>query len=361
MAERIVINGRFLCRPMTGVDRYAIEVTKAIDLLLAEGHPAAANFQWEIVTPSASDQVHLKHIQTKVVKASNGLLWEQIALPLYSSGKLLLSLCNSAPLFKRKQFVVVHDAATVTVPQSYSTGFRRWYQLMIPSILRMSQKIGTVSKFSKQELLNIYRIPRHIFVLPEGAEHLLRSPADTSLLTKYQLQSRPFVLAVGSMAPHKNFKVLIDAVSLLKNPPFDLVIAGGTNPKVFSSNQHPLPEWVKHVGYVSDEQLRGLYEQAGCFVFPSKYEGYGLPPTEAMALGCPVICARSASLPEVCGDAAEYFDCNSPDELASLLLRFFETADMGARLQRLGLDNVKERTWRNAALAVIDCLQKDQA
>lgn len=359
MSKKIIINGRFLCRPMTGVDRYAIEVVKALDLLLEEKHPAVTGYQWEVVTPAGPSVLPLKHVRQVVLARLNGQLWEQLSLPLYSMGAMLLNLCNSAPLLKHEQLVVVHDAATVRVPESYSKGFRNWYKLMIPTVLSLSRYIGTVSHFSRDELIDIYGTRRAITVLPEGAEHLLHIPADTSLLEKHQLRDRPYVLAVGSMAPHKNFKVLIEAVARLNNPPFDIVIAGGTNPKIFSANQQDLPDWVKHVGYVTDSQLKSLYEHASCFVFPSRYEGYGLPPTEAMALGCPVICARSASLPEICGDAAVYFDATSPDQLASELLRFFGNADMGARLRGLGLDNVKKRTWRNAALAVVDSLKKE--
>lgn len=355
---RIIINGRFLTRPMTGVDRYAKEVVNAIDRLIGEKHPSAIQHTWELATPVGAADLPLTHIRQRTVSNLNGQSWEQLALPLHSMGSTLVNLCNAAPIFKRKQMVVVHDVATVRVPESYGRGFRLWYDIMIPAVMRLASHVGTVSEFSKRELQAIHGNRRSITVLPEGAEHLLGISADLGLLDQHDLRRRPYVLAVGSMAPHKNFKLLIDAVGLLSNPPFDVVIAGGTNPKVFSSGQAELPAWVKHVGYVTDNQLRGLFEHASCFVFPSRYEGYGLPPTEAMALGCPVICSRSASLPEVCGEAALYFDADSPHQLASELVRFSSDPEIGARLRSLGHENVRNRTWRNAALALINSLEK---
>lgn len=359
--KQVIINGRFLGREMTGVDRYAIETVKALDTLLAEGHPQASRFEWVLATPTASRVLPLKRVKQVEWPYLNGLLWEQVTLPLHSAGRTLLNLCNSAPILKLDQLVVVHDAATIRVPESYSKGFRAWYKVMVPTVLRLSRHIGTVSEFSKKEIASIYNCSRDIKVLTEGAEHLLRLDADDSLIDKHALRQRPYVLAVGSMAPHKNFKTLIKAAELLGNPPFDIVIAGGTNPRIFASEGQSLPAWVKHVGYVTDNQLKSLYQQAHCFVFPSRYEGYGLPPTEAMSLGCPVICASSASLPEICGDAAIYFDADSPDQLASKLLGFFQDAHLGAGLREKGLENVKMRTWRQAALAVLDSLKNDHA
>lgn len=356
--SRIIINGRFLTRSMTGVDRYAIEITKSIDQLLGEGNPIVRKHQWELVTPEGAKKLPLKYINQKTISKFQGQIWEQVALPAHSFGKTLLNLCNSAPLLKHQQLVVIHDIATVRVPDSYSKGFRLWYKLMIPVVLKCSKHVGTVSQFSRDELASTYGSRPDITVLPEGAEHLSLIPPDTSTIEKHGLGTRPYVLAVGSMAPHKNFKVLIEAASLLKDPPFDIVIAGGTNPKIFANQQQELPNWVKHVGYVSDNQLKSLFEHAGCFVFPSLYEGYGLPPTEAMSLGCPVLCARSASLPEVCGDAAMYFDPHSAKQLADTLVRFFSESGIGDNLKSLGQKNVIDRTWRNAALAVVKSLER---
>lgn len=358
--KQITINGRFLARPMTGVDRYAMETLKAIDKLVGEGSASASAFDWQLAAPQAHANLDLKNIKVTTLSGGAGIFWEQVKLPLATRNSVLLNLCNSGPIAKRTQLVVIHDAATARVPDSYSSGFRAWYRLMIPTLLLRSQIIGTVSHFSRGELQAVYKTNRAISVLPEGAEHLSHIEPDPSIFESKAINptNRPYVLAVGSLAPHKNFKVLIEAVSHLQAPPFDVVIAGGTNPKVFAPDQGELPSWVKHVGYVTDSQLKSLYQAASCFVFPSKYEGYGLPPTEAMALGCPVICARSASLPEVCGDAAIYFDPDSPHELASKLLHFFANAEIGARLRQQGLDNVRERTWRNAALAVIDAIKE---
>lgn len=340
---------------MTGVDRFALETLKAIGELIKENHPSVREQAWSVITPKEPLQALPPNIPHKVISLPHvpEQLWEQIVLPLACARKNLLSLCNSGPIVKSKHYVVIHDAATVRVPESYRKGFRTWYSVMIPGLLKMAAGIGTVSQFSKMDLQSIYSTGRQIDVLIEGAEHLLSLPTDGSLQAKHRMSDKPYVLAVGSQAPHKNFKALIDAVRTLRDPPFDVVIAGGTNPKIFASDQDQLPQWVKYVGYITDAQLKSLYQNAMCFVFPSKYEGYGLPPTEAMALGCPVLCARSASLPEVCGDAAWYFDPNKPPELASKLMELFESPQTRAVLRQKGYDNIVQKTWRNAALNLI--------
>lgn len=340
---------------MTGVDRFALETLKAISELIKENHPSVQKQTWSVITPKAPLQALPTNIPNRVISLPHvpEQLWEQIVLPLACTKQTLVSLCNSGPIVKSQHYVVIHDAATVRVPESYSKGFRTWYRIMVPGLLRMATGVGTVSQFSKMDLQSIYATGRQIDVLIEGAEHLLALPIDDGLLAKHRLSDKPYVLAVGSQAPHKNFKALIDAVKTLNDPPFDVVIAGGTNPKIFASDQDPLPQWVKYVGYITDAQLKSLYQNAMCFVFPSKYEGYGLPPTEAMALGCPVLCARSASLPEVCGDAAWYFDPNKPHELASKLMELFESPQTRAVLRQKGYDNIADKTWRNAALNLI--------
>jgi glycosyltransferase involved in cell wall biosynthesis len=299
-----------------------------------------------------------KKIRVEEIGRNGGALWEQVDLPWHTRGKLLLSLCNAAPILKRKQAVVIHDAAPARVPESYSRGFRLWYRLLMPWLGRMAQQILTVSEFSRRELSLAYAIPAvKISVLPESGEHILRMQADDAVLDRMSLRHRPYVLGVSSMSPHKNFTTLIRAVELLEGDcGFDVVIAGGANPRIFAAAK--LPAFVKYAGYVTDEELRALYEHAACFVFPSYYEGFGLPAAEAMALGCPVIAANAASIPEVCGDAAIYFDSRRPDELANILRTLIPDS---SRLQLLGLRSKAQsatQQWRHAATGLLQTLQE---
>jgi len=360
-AERreIFINGRFLARRPTGVDRFARETLRALDLLLSETPELAAVWRFNLLMPPGAMAAAPVYGQIEVYECGRfkGALWEQIELPWCARGKMLLNLCNAAPLFKRKQAVVIHDAAPARVPESYSRGFRLWYGFLMPWLGRVAQQIFTVSEFSRRELTTAYGIaPAKISVLPESGEHILRVQADESILDRHSLRQRPYVLGVSSMSPHKNFATLVRAVELLgEKCSFDVVVAGGTNPRIFASGE--LPDFVKHVGYVSDEELRALYEHAACFVFPSYYEGFGLPAAEALALGCPVIAADAASIPEVCGDLAIYFNPRNPEELASVLMNYFRAAGMSLNRAAGGSECSMVR-WTETGHALLRGLRK---
>jgi glycosyltransferase involved in cell wall biosynthesis len=300
-----------------------------------------------LVPPGKKPSAQFSRIQTQVVGTRSGQLWEQMDLPKAAGEHLLINLCNTGPMLRRRQLTVIHDAATVRVPESYSRSFRAWYGFLLPKLYRRSHSVCTVSEFSRTELNSVYGKRPDVCVLSEGTEHMARVASDTTVLERHNLLERPFVLAVSSLSPHKNFGAVVQALSLLGDVGFDVAIAGGQNPKIFAGAK--LQPSVKYVGYVTDEELKALYEHASCFVFPSIYEGYGLPPTEAMACGCPVLAARAASIPEVCRDAAEYFDPNSPSELAALLSRVMSDAELRGRLSAKGTKRAQELRWEDAA------------
>jgi glycosyltransferase involved in cell wall biosynthesis len=207
-------------------------------------------------------------------------------------------------------------------------------------------------------LEDIYGHRGDLCVLPEGTDHISRLSSDDSILKKHELGVRPYVLAVSSLSPHKNFSAVVKAIELLGDSPFDVVIAGGQNPKVFSGGEGLLPSSVKYVGYVSDEELKSLYVHAFGFIFPSIYEGYGLPPTEAMACGCPVLAANAASIPEVCGDAALYFDPHNPADLAAALHRLMTDDQLRLSLKEKGLARAASMRWRDAAIELVSEIRR---
>jgi glycosyltransferase involved in cell wall biosynthesis len=334
------------------VDRFAFEMLSAIDGLSERADSVTQGLEFCVaVPPGKAPSKRFAKIQTKEVGTRKGQLWEQMDLPKAVGENFLVNLCNTGPLLRRRQLTVIHDAATVRVPESYSRSFRTWYGFLIPSLYRRSHAVCTVSEFSRGELNAIYGERNDICVLPEGTEHMDRVSADPGVLARQGLLDRPFVLAVSSLSPHKNFSAVVEAVALLGDSGFDVAIAGGQNPKVFAAGD--LPPSVKYVGYVTDEELKALYEHASCFVFPSIYEGYGLPPTEAMACGCPVLAARAASIPEVCRDAAEYFDPRSPVELADLLSRVMADQHLRQRMSNKGRERARDLRWEDAARILV--------
>jgi glycosyltransferase involved in cell wall biosynthesis len=343
------VNGRFLTQPISGVQRYARELLRALHELLTSGAIDPRLYRVVILHPRKRVVGEdFGHIEGRPVGNFTGQFWEQAELPAHCRGALLLNLCNTAPLFKRNQVITIHDAATRAVPNSYTRAFRAWYRVMHSLVGTRAVRIITVSQFSKRELRDQLGLPEErIAVAPGGSDHILRARSDTFVLDRFDLRRRPFVLAVSSLSPHKNLLAVVEAIKLGGVSDVDFVIAGDSNRKVFEATA--LPAAIKRVGAVSDNELRALYEHAVCFVFPSLYEGFGLPPLEAMACGCPVLASRAASLPEVCGDAALYCDPLSAHDIAAKLQELLGSAELRKRLRDRGRARAALFTWRQCA------------
>ncbi|MEX3999172.1 glycosyltransferase family 4 protein [Paraburkholderia sp. EG285A] len=355
-ARTLVINGRFLGRRATGVDRFAFETVRALDALIEAGDPLVAGLRAEIVVPAELGGLRspFGHVRLRASGHGGAMRWEQLALPCAAAGSLLLNLCNSAPLFYGHQVTVLHDAAPARVPESYSRKFAAWYRLMAPRIGRVARRVITVSEFSRRELYEAYRIPlRKIGVVSESGEHMLRMQESASV-PEVLRGGRPFVLAVGSLSRHKNFSLVAEAARRLRDARFDIVVVGGGDARVYGGAQGAMPEFVKHLGYVSDEELVALYRRAACFVYPSLYEGFGLPPVEALALGCPVIASRLPPVVEACGDAVLYTSPDDPAQLAALLERVTADAALRASLRARGAARTAALTWRATAVKLIE-------
>jgi len=342
------INGRFLTQRITGVQRYAHEMTLALDQLLQER--TSDQNEYTILAPkNVIDTLPCKRIQFKVCGHLTGHLWEQIELPYYAKAGYLLNFCNCAPLIKKDQAVTIHDAAIAAFPSAYSWKFRLWYRIMYTVLGKRLKTIFTVSKFSRNELNKHFGIPKgKIHVTYNGVEHLKDIQPDDRILAKIP---KAYVLAVSSQNPTKNFKLVLDTAEQL--PDINFVIAGGSNAKVFNGKVKKTLANVHYVGYVSDQELVSLYRHAKGFVYPSLYEGFGIPPLEAMYFGCPVIVSNSASLPEACGEAALY--CNPYDEnkLKSDIEDFVNNPEKRKKYIALGVQRIKNFQWQNEACELL--------
>ncbi len=349
------INGRFLTRPLTGVDRFAVELMDAYTV----ARPAAPRPRVLVPQVALVNQpAFIDRSELVTVGRRQGHAWEQIELPRAAGTAPLINLCNTAPALHRQQMIVVHDAATVANPTNYSLAFRTWYRLMLGAALKRSRVVATVSAFSAGELHRHFGRPlTDIELIPESGEHILRVAADASVVERLGLTGRPFVLAVGSNSPNKNFGAVAAAMAMLGNDAVPLVAVGGGNNKVFAETASA-GAGILRTGYVSDAQLRALYEAASCFVFPSFYEGFGLPPLEAMTCGCPVVVSRCASMPEVCADAALYCDPHDPATLAAELRRLLAAQSLRLELREAGIARAAQFTWARAASVFAEIVQR---
>jgi glycosyltransferase involved in cell wall biosynthesis len=360
-AQVVYINGRFLAQPATGVQRFAFELLTALDHAFENGKISSQNIKWVCAVPSQindEDFPKWKNIQIQKCGRLNGNLWEQIELPFYARKALLINLCNIGPLMHGNQIVVFHDASVFAIPRAYSQTFKLKYRLIFLILARTARQIITVSQFSKKELAHYLKINEDkIIPIPEGCEHILNTAPDLSIMKDERLQN-PFLLAVGSSSPHKNISNVVAAIENRHDLSINLVIAGGNFSKVFNPVQKWDSERIIHLGYVNDAELRALYSKAVGFVFPSLYEGFGLPPLEAMRCGCPVICSNQASLPEVCGDAALYFNPQDTQAIGDGIFQLVNNPSLQKTLKQKGVDRANEFTWEKSALCFWKILQK---
>lgn len=345
------INGRFLTQRITGVQRYAREMTLALDQLLQER--TSDQNEYTILAPkNIIDTLPCKRIQFKVCGHLSGHLWEQIELPYYAKDGYLLNFCNCAPLIKKNQAVTIHDAAIAAFPSAYSWKFRVWYHIMYTVLGKRLNTIFTVSNFSRDELNKYFDIPKDkIHITYNGVEHLQAIQPDDRILAKIP---KDYVLAVSSQNPTKNFKLVLKAAEQL--PDINFVIAGGSNAKIFNSKGKDTFVNVEYVGYVSDQELISLYRHAKVFVYPSLYEGFGIPPLEAMLNGCPVIVSRQASLPEVCGNAALYVNSQDMNGMLQCLQNIIHDDVLRKNVIKNGFKRAKMFSWNDNIQKIISQL-----
>ena len=313
----IYINGRFLTQPMTGVERYAYNMCKAM---------AELGLPFTLICPNAPIQTcyDVSGMQIIHYGKGNSHLWEQCILPFFFIGKrnyVVLSFTGLGSILIRHKIMTIHDLSFLENPKWFSRAYYWWYKIMTPLAVRTSRHILTVSAFSKQEIRRFYPFikAQDITVIYNATDESLFRP-----LPQVATPPERFALAVSSLDPRKNFNRLIEAFNDIQG--CKLYIVGTRHRNFNHQDDNAATRNIRYLGRVTDEELVQLYNQAVCFIFPSLYEGFGLPPIEAMSCGCPVLVSDIPVLHEVCGDAATYFDPYNPYAIRKAINQFLETS-----------------------------------
>jgi glycosyltransferase involved in cell wall biosynthesis len=321
MTNKIAINGRFVSRRISGVERYALEISKRI-------HPS------RVIRPNMqADQL-------------SGNLWEQIALPMQmKQDEILWSPANAGPWLVRNQVLTIHDASVFDHPEWFKPSFAAWTRLSWRILARRVKSIITVSNFSRDRLSIHLKIPAgKISVIHNGVgQPFTPQPQKTveMIRRKYNLD-KPYFLSVGTNEPRKNLPFLLRAWKNLGSTSHMLFLAGGQG-HVFSSTDPGIST------YVSDEDLPALYAGATAYVTVSHYEGFGLPALEAMACGTPVIAPNITAFPEILGDVTLLIEPNNIDETSNAMQKIIDEPQLKNNLRERGLEHVKNFTWERAA------------
>ena len=349
------INGKFLGRRTTGTERFARGIVGALDALL----PDTAD--WTLLCPPGAQPPALRRIRVRHIGPA-GLpphAWEQVVLPWAARSGLLVNLGGSAPYVGRRQACVIHDAAVFDHPQAYTRAFVGWYRLLFRHLAARDHRLITVSTFSRDRLADVLQVPAsRLCVVPNGSDHLAAVVADPAAIDRLGLRGTHGLLAVASENPTKNLPRLIEAFArLAPDPARRLVLVGGGNPRVFADGAVTRdPPGVIRTGPVDDATLKALYGYARALVFPSIYEGFGLPAVEAMAGGCAVIAASAGALPEVCGAAARYVDPISVASIADAMREVLEDDALHEALVGAGRARAEVFTWTDSAARLLASL-----
>lgn len=357
--RKLVVNGRFLGAKPTGVQRVARQ-------LLAQLHDKA-----DALGPLFRDGVVVNTPAGVAPDAGDtgfpvdaggrfaGHAWEQLDLPGRARGGLLLNLCNTAPIATKQAITMIHDAQVYTMPSSYSRAFRQWYRFLLPRLGRRHLQILTVSQFSADQLVAFGVAPAdRITVIHNGVDHVRGFTPDRSVNAAQDLAPQRYVVALASTQHHKNIGVLLRAFAEGRLDGIRLVLIGGTDAADFAAAGLTAPAGTLFAGKVTDGQMRALMEDALCFAMPSLTEGFGLPPLEAMMLGCPAVLAPCGALPEVCGDAALYADPHDPDAWIDAIRRLRDEPALRDSLVAAGREQSGRFTWDAAGRRLIETIAR---
>lgn len=334
----IVCNTRCMNATLTGVQRY----TKNI----LDHFP---------------EQVERLQPSEKLSRGMTGHLWEQFVLTPKLQKKLLWSPSNSGPLNYANQVVTIHDVVSVDHPEWFNKTFVKWYDYMLPRLCKKARHIITVSDFTKERLIQLFNTPESkITRIYNGCDDLMNINGNGS--KPLFIPFKNYVLALGSLEPRKNIPLLLASwQNILNSIPADtgLIIVGARgNSKIFrDAGIDNIPERVLFTGHLTDEHIAKLYKDALAFVYLSVYEGFGLPPLEAMSVGVPVLTGDRTSLPEVIGDAGLKIDPYSQTECEKALLKLINDHELRKTLSECSRLQANKFKWQKASADTWKVLQ----
>jgi glycosyltransferase involved in cell wall biosynthesis len=338
MPTEIVMNGFWRGRHFAGFDRYVSELLP----FLGSGV--------RVIQPPAG------------LSGLPGLLWEQLQLPrLAGKESLLWSQANLGPLAITRQAVTIHDVSVLDHPEWYDPRLRLWYRLLLPRLAKRVELILTVSEHSRRSIIRRLAVPDlRVVTIPNGVNLRRFHPGDpTAVRAKYGLPER-YILFVGSLEPRKNLDRLLLAWSRLTEFQDVLLVIAG--PQVGSSlppAMTRLKRRTRHLGFIPDDDLPGLYAGAVFFIMPSLFEGFGLTVLEAMACGTPVVTSQAGALPEVAGEAALLIDPTSVEGMTEAIRLLLLEDSRRAHYRQKGLARACQFSWERSAQQIKRILSED--
>ena len=362
---RIYVNGRFLQQPITGIQRYGRELLRVWDELIDSGEIDSEQVTIEVLVPRAKvDAPRLRHIKVRQVGRFKGQLWTQLELPAQSRDGLLFSPDNLQPLLAPllgPSVVTVHDLTFKLFPQAHTTPFRLLYGLLISNGIRNAKALITSTEAERTNIVGHYPSARDRIAVVHLGARLAQLAANQDEKQDNKPTER-YILWVGSLISRKNPQGAIDAAVLVNQQMrLPLIVVGSGHrgmqkPEIRIQGNHGVVQFANRVN--SSDDVIALYQNAVCLLFPTFYEGFGLPALEAMAYGCPVITSDIPVMREVCGDAALYCDPHDPGDIADKVRMLAESSEMREQLRRRGLGRASQFSWERCARETFEVLHR---
>lgn len=371
---KILIDAQPLIGQLTGIGNYVKGLTEGLSSLPKNTYSyelVAFDFMSKSSQASTTNTLKFRKIRYLPVQLFNRLLRYGLMPPLdLFFGKKIYFFANFVrwPLLFSKSIVVIYDLAYLHHPEYLAESNRRFMSSRVPDSIRKADHVVAISENTRQELMKAYNIPKNqTSIVYPAINHSHYKPQPKQIVTKVheKLSIKPnYLLFVGTLEPRKNIVGLIEAFVALPNDikaKHQLVIVGGRGWKdktIANSLEQHEQENINYVGYVSDEDMPAVYSGAALFVYPTYYEGFGMPVLESMACGAPVLCAKNSSLPEVLGSAGVYFDASNTKELTKKMKTLLNNKAKLNELSKKGLERAANFSWQKSAAQLQEVFEK---
>ena len=349
-----VINAKFLGQQITGSQQVGLGLSTYLRQELKDAKFVTTK---AILHKGIADELNAVSVGNK-----NNIYWEQVELPRYLKtlkNPLLVDFGNTAPAFYRNKISTILDISSVIHPEWFSYKSGNYLRFITGKYIKYSRKLIAVSEYTKQTIIDQYNVdPAFIEVVYNSCPEIYNNAAhlNNSEVEMVKQEFGDFILAVSSLDPRKNFLGLVKAFKKAKLKGIKLVIVGSEN-KVFADTglkqEIGNDSSIIFTGYISTKRLILLYRTAMFFVYPSFFEGFGIPPLEAMKCNCPVIVSNITSMPEVCGNAALYINPYDLDSLVDGLKQLYLNEALRVQLKEKGLQRAEFFSWKKAAEKLI--------
>ena len=344
---RAIIDGRPLVPPRSGIGVHTAEIAGRLDV----SPPPLIASHAEI-----KNKLGIERCSFRVDRAPNGIVWQQFVLPRIAEADVLWGPHGTIPIALRIPAVVtLHDFSSITMPARHLLRVIASFNLFISESLERARRIAAVSRSVADEAIRWFGVPRRLIeIVPNGVDEFFCPSPQPSPEgeggPKGRVRGDDYILFVGTLEPRKGIDDLIAVWQSLPKPRPRLILCGERGWRV------RVPEGVEITGWVDRERLRSLYQRAKIFVYPSRYEGFGIPPLEAMACGAAVIATRTGAIPDYADGAAILIDPGDRKALREGIVRLLADEPLRHDLRERGIERAKAHPWDRSAQLMTELL-----